>query len=343
MKKSKLLLAAALLVSGSLVSCGDKGPAKMTVGTGYSATFENKAATDWAPAMSQVDLTAAFASFDKDGKVIDARFDVVQLKFVANEAKDGLTLLNTNVDASYSVTSKLELGDAYAMRAKSGIGKEVDEQIEAFADWTVGKTVAEVKANVAAEHGYGVAPHADLASSCTIVVHAFVEALELAYNNKTATTYDVVEGAQAGIALQSGLAFNYGKPTKELDVVVAGAMVKDGKVVAGTFDEVVYPVAIAEDGALSGDTSSKYLTNGVLKSKKVLKDAYAMQPASPLEKGEWYQQAEVLDAAVIGLSGTEITALVAGEGTLAGCTMTASSYLAAYAKAVKYAPLADVA
>ena len=61
MKKSKLLLAAALLVSGSLVSCGDKGSAKMTVGTGYSATFENKAATDWAPAMSQVDLTAAFA------------------------------------------------------------------------------------------------------------------------------------------------------------------------------------------------------------------------------------------------------------------------------------------
>ena len=78
----------------------------MTVGTGYSATFENKAASAWAPAMSQVDLTAAFASFDKDGKVIDARFDVVQLKFVANEAKDGLTLLNTNVDASYSVTSK---------------------------------------------------------------------------------------------------------------------------------------------------------------------------------------------------------------------------------------------
>ena len=343
MKKSKLLLAAALLVSGSLVSCGEKEAAKMTVGTGYSATFENKAATDWAPAMSQVDLTAAFASFDKDGKVIDARFDVVQLKFVANEAKDGLSLLNTNVDASYSVTSKLELGDNYAMKGSSGIGKEVDEQIEAFADWTVGKTVAEVKANVAAEHGYGVAAHADLASSCTIVVHAFVEALELAYNNKTATTYDVVEGAQAGIALQSGLAYNYGNPTKELDVVVAGAMVKDGEVVAGTFDQVVYPVAIAEDGSLSGDTGSKYLTNNVLKSKKVLKDAYAMQPASPLEKGEWYQQAEVLDAAVVGLTGTEITALVAGEGALAGCTMTASSYLAAYAKAVKYAPLADVA
>ena len=343
MKKSKLLLAAALLVSGSLVSCGDKGPAKMTVGTGYSATFENKAATDWAPAMSQVDLTAAFASFDKDGKVIDARFDVVQLKFVANEAKDGLALLNTNVDASYSVTSKLELGDAYNMRKSSGIGKEVDEQIEAFADWTVGKTVAEVRAAIPEGAGHGTAVHADLTTSVTITVDAFISALQCAYENRTEATYDVVEGAQAGIALQSGLAYNYGKPTKELDVVVAGAMVKDGKVVAGTFDQVVYPVAIAEDGSLSGDTSSKYLTNNVLKSKKVLKDAYAMQPASDLEKGEWYQQAEVLDAAVVGLGQAEITALVKGEGALAGCTMTASSYLAAYAKAVKYAPLADVA
>ena len=343
MKTSKLLLASALLIAGSLVSCGGNGASKMTVGVGYSASFENKAASAWAPAMSQVDLTGAFAAFDKSGKIIDARFDVVQLKFVANEAKDGLALLNTNIDATFSVTSKLELGDAYGMKGSSEIEKEVDEQIEAFADWTVGKTVAEVKAGVAAEHGYGVAPNKDLTSSCTIVVHAFVEALECAYNNKTAATFDVVEGAQAGIGLQSGLAYNYGKPTKELDVVVAGSMVKDNKVVAATFDQVVYPIAIDAEGALSGDTSAKYLTNGELKSKKVLGDAYAMQPASPLDKGEWYQQAEALDAAVVGKTSAEILALVAGEGALTGCTMTVTSYLAALAKSVKYAPLADVA
>ena len=337
MKKSKLLLAAALLVSGSLVSCGNKEAAKMTVGVGYNGAFSVKTAG------AQLDLTAAFASFDKDGKIIDARLDVVQLKFTSNEEKTGLALTNTNVDSSYSVTSKLELGDAYAMKGVSGIGKEVDEQIEAFADWTVGKTVAEVRAAIPEGAGHGTAVHADLTTSVTITVDAFISALQCAYENRTEATYDVVEGAKAGIALQSGLAYNYGNPTKELDVVVAGAMVKDGKVVAGTFDQVVYPVAIAEDGSLSGDTSSKYLTNGVLKSKKVLKDAYAMQPASPLEKGEWYQQAEVLDAAVVGLGQAEITALVKGEGALAGCTMTASSYLAAYAKAVKYAPLADVA
>lgn len=345
-KTNKLFLAAALLVSGSLVSCG--GGNGMRVGVGYSATYENKAATDWAPACSQVDLTAAFAAFDGAGKIIDARFDVVQLKFTANSDNTGLALINTNVDASYSVTSKLELGDAYNMKGSSAIGKEVDEQIEAFADWTVGKTVKEIKNLVAEEHGYGVAPHADLTTSCTIVVHEFVNALECAFQNKSKAKYDIVEGTEykAGIGLQSGLAYvSGGGATKELDVVIGGTLVADNTVVAGTFDEVVFPVAIANDGKLSADESEagKYNVGGVLKSKKVLKDAYAMGPVSPLKKGEWYQQAEALDAAIAGKTADQIRTLVAGEGELTGCTMTISSYVNALAKSVAYANLADVA
>ena len=345
MKKiNKLFLAAALLVSGSLVSCGTESG--MRVGVGYSASFENKAATKWAPACSQVDLTAAFAAFDGSGKVIDARFDVVQLKFTANADNTGLALINTNVDASYSVTSKLELGDAYAMKGSSAIGKEVDEQIEAFADWTVGKTVKQIKKLVKEEHGYGVAPHEDLKTSCTIVVHAFVDALECAFQNKSKAKYDIVEETEykAGIGLQSGLAYvSGGGATKELDVVIGGTLVANNTVVAGTFDEVVFPVAISSTGELSPDTSVKYNKNGVLKSKKVLKEAYEMAPASPLEKGEWYQQAEALDAAIAGKTADQIRALVAGQGELTGCTMTISSYVNALAKSVTYANLADVA
>ena len=331
MKLRNLLAMSMVVATGlTLASCGGN---KVYTGIGYNGS--------WDAAKNQLDLTAAYVAFDSKGVVVDARIDVVQVKVGLDLVNGGLTLLSKAEEGS--VKTKLELGDAYGMVKYGGSISEVDTQIEAFADWTVGKTVAEVRAAIPEGAGHGTAVHADLTTSVTITVDAFISALQCAYENRTEATYDVVEGAQAGIALQSGLAYNYGKPTKELDVVVAGAMVKDGKVVAGTFDQVVYPVAIAEDGSLSGDTSSKYLTNGVLKSKKVLKDAYAMQPASKLEKGEWYQQAEVLDAAVVGLGQAEITALVAGEGTLAGCTMTTSSYLAAYAKAVKYAPLADVA
>lgn len=331
MKKTKLLLLAALLVSGSLVSCGGKAE-KMTVGVGYSGSFN--------ATKGQLDLTAAFVAFNSKGVIVDSRLDVVQVKVAANEAKDGLTLTNKNVVAN-SVTSKLELGPAYGMLDSSAIHKEVDEQIEAFADWTVGKTVEEVKSKVIPGSGHGTPVAEDLTTSVTISVDAFVSAVECAYANKSTVEYDVVKDAKAGIGMISGLAYNYGKPTKELDVVVGGAMVKDGKVVAATFDQVVFPVAIAEDGTLSGDTTAKYFKDGVLKSKKVLGDAYAMKPASKIEK-EWFEQAAVIDAACAGKTATEITALEKGEGELTGATMTVSSYLSAIAKAVKYAPLANI-
>ncbi|MDY2575705.1 MAG: hypothetical protein SOW55_07055 [Bacilli bacterium] len=332
MKKTKLLLLAALLVSGSLVSCGGKAE-KMTVGVGYSGSFN--------ATKGQLDLTAAFVAFNSKGVIVDSRLDVVQVKVAANEAKDGLTLTNKNVDANHSVTSKLELGPDYGMGGISKIGKEVDEQIEAFADWTVGKTVEEVKSKVIPGSGHGTPVAEDLTTSVTISVDAFVSAVECAYANKSTVEYDVVKDAKAGIGMISGLAYNYGKPTKELDVVVGGAMVKDGKVVAATFDQVVFPVAIAEDGTLSGDTTAKYFKDGVLKSKKVLGDAYAMKPASGIKK-EWFEQAAVIDAACAGKTATEITALEKGKGELSGATMTVSSYLSAIAKAVNYAPLANI-
>ena len=131
MNKKTLGLLAVVCLSG-VTGCGAK---TYSVGLGYSASFK----------AGQLDVTTAVAAFDKDGKVYDVRFDVVQVKFTANEAKDGLTLTNKNVDVNGSVTTKLELGLGYNMLNSSAIKKECDEQIEAFADWCVGKTAEEVK------------------------------------------------------------------------------------------------------------------------------------------------------------------------------------------------------
>ena len=336
MKLNKLFLAAALLVTGSLVSCGGgDAPAaakKMSVGVGYSHAFEEKYGS------YQLDLTGAFAAFDEDGKVVDARFDVVQVKAKANDAKDGLVLTNKNLDASHSVTSKLELGDDYGMVGASGIGKEVDYQIEAFADWTVGKTIAEVKAGVAEGSGHGVTPNEELKTSVTITVTDFVAALESAFANKTGATYEVTEGAKAGIGMVSGL--SYSNPTTEYDVVIGGSYVKDGKVIASAMDQVVFPTTISAEGVVAGDTTSKYFKDGVLKSKYTLKEGYAMKPVS--EK-EWFEHADIISAATVGKTADEIKAMKKGEGDLTGATITVDSYLAALAKAVNYAPLARVA
>ena len=332
-KKALSLLAVVAL--GSFAGCGNTNtsssssaapaPAKKySVGLGYDASFQTK---------GQLDVTTAFAAFDEEGKIYDVRFDVVQVKFTANEAKDGLTLTNKNVDADYSVTSKLELGLGYNMLGSSAIGKECDEQIEAFANWCAGKTVEEVIAGTPGA-GHGEAVNEELATSVTITVDAFEAALQNAFATKTAATYELT-GA-AGVAMVSGLAYNYGKPTKEIDVTVAGAIAKDGKIEAALFDSIITPVAIAEDGTLALDTASKYVKDGKVVSKKILGDDYAMRPASPIG-AEWDEQALVIETAVVGKTAEQVTALVAGEGELAGATMTVTTYLKAIAKATTYA------
>ena len=342
-KKALSLLAVVAL--GSFAGCGNTNtsssssaapaPAakKYSVGLGYSETFKTS---------GQLDLTVAMAAFDDEGKVYDVRFDVVQVKFTSNEAKDGLTLTNTNVDADYSVTSKLELGTAYNMQGASFIGKEVDEQIEAFADYCAGKTVAEViESTVNPGHSSDGTPVCDaLTGKVTITVDGFEAALQNAFDTKSEATYELA--GTAGVAMVSGLAYNYGKPTKEVACNIAGAFAKDGKIEVALMDEVVCPVAIAEDGTLSLDTASKYVKEGKVISKKALGYDYAMKGTSAgigkIEGGaEWFEQAAVIEAAAAGKTATEVTALVAGEGELAGATMTVTSYLKAIAKAATYA------
>ena len=331
MKLNKLLAMSAVVACGlTLASCGGK---EVTVGIGYSGSFGESYGN------MQLDLTAAMVSFEADGTIADVRLDVVQVKVGANEEKTGLVLKNTNLDEAGSVKSKLELGKDYNMKGSSAIGVEVDSQIEAFADWTVGKTIEEVKASLIPGSGHGVAPHADLASTCTITVDDFVSAIESAWDNRSSASYKVSKNAKIGIGMQSGLAFNYGNPTKEISIDVAGTVVDGGKVVAASIDAIVYPVAIAEDGTMSTDTASKYIKDGLVVSKKALGDAYAMRPASPVGK-EWFEQAAIIEAAAIGKTATEIEGLVANEGDLVGATMTLTSYTAMLAKSARYAEMA---
>ena len=66
-----------------------------------------------------------------------------------------------------------------------------------------------------------------------------------------------------------------------------------------------------------------------------------MRPASPIG-AEWDEQALVIEAAVVGKTAEQVTALVAGEGELAGATMTVTTYLKAIAKAATYAEKAMI-
>ena len=107
MNKKALGLLVALSL-GAVTGCGAE---KYSVGLGYSFSYSYTAdkaeTTDKNEEQGQVDLTVACAAFDSKGKVYDVRFDVVQVKFTANEDRTGLVLTNKNVDADNSVTTKL--------------------------------------------------------------------------------------------------------------------------------------------------------------------------------------------------------------------------------------------
>lgn len=79
-------------------------------------------------------------------------------------------------DLASAPQSKNQLKEDYGMKAVSGIGKEWYEQAAAFAEYVTGKTAKQV-AGIAVDEG-GHATDADLTSSATISLTAFIEAVE---------------------------------------------------------------------------------------------------------------------------------------------------------------------
>ena len=122
--------------------------------------------------MAQVDTTITGTAFDADGNVVGIQIDVAQTR--VNYDAEGIV----TSDKTAAVPSKAELGADYGMARVSGIEKEWFEQIEALEAWMIGKSVEEIKGMELAE---GAPADADLTSSVTIRVGAYLTALEKAY------------------------------------------------------------------------------------------------------------------------------------------------------------------
>ena len=333
MKLNKLLALGVVLASGlTLTSCNKAE--SVEAGVGYSVSLN---ATS-----GKADVTVAFAGFDADGKITAARLDVVQVT-VAPDAEGTWTHSGTKTNDN-GIASKLELGKDYNMKGSSAIGKEVDAQIEAFADWTVGKTVAEVKSSLIPGSGHGKPVHADLTSSVTITVDAFVEALEKAYELKN-TAVEVPTDAKAGVGIATKFA---AKDTHgELTVFTSGALMDGDKIAAAAIDEIVLRVEKVED-KYQFQADDYYYQNGKVVSKESLKDAYGMSKANPT-KGEWYVQAAAIETYAIGKTVAELLAEVGengkpveGSGLIGATTMTANGYINSLAEAASYASLENV-
>ena len=352
MKLNKLLAMSAVVACGlTLGACGgDKKsdttsttPAaeKVNVGVGYNASFD--------ASKSQVDVTAAFAAFGADGTIKAARIDVVQVKVKAveveytenDEAKKGfglaLNLDEAHLNSDGSVKTKLELGSVYNMKRVSKLQKEVDEQIENYSKWAVGKKVSELASK---------ADDQALTSGVSIHTTDFSAALAKAYELKSSASYDLAADAKAGVGMVAKVAYNYGKPSSEVSVDFGGALVSNGKIAAASLDAVVASFTISEDGSeVSLNTAAKYFAvdgeNVTWKSKKTLGDAYAMRNASPIKK-EWFEQIAALETFAVGKTAAEIGAATKEALTTAGTSITATAYTASLKKAAEYAVVEHV-
>ena len=256
-------------------------------------------------ATAQADVTIAAVGFDADGKVASVTIDVAQNKVAFD--KD----MKVTSDRAAEVKTKKDLGPDYGMVKASSIGKEWFEQMAAFENWMIGKTVEEIKGlkvKERDENHKNVPDVAELTSSVTITVEGYIAAVEEAWNN--------AEDATGAVAVGLGVETHIGsskdkaadvKPMAQMDTYMSVTAVdKDGKVVQSIVDVAQVKVNYDENGVVTTDKTVAPIT------KKELKEGYGMIKASTIGK-EWFEQMEAFEEWMVGKTVEEITGLKVKE------------------------------
>lgn len=267
-------------------------------------------ATAEKPASAQADVTMAAVGFDAEGKVASVTVDVVQAK-VAFDAD-----LKITSDLEADVRSKKDLGPEYGMTKASEIGKDWFEQMAAFEEWMIGKTVEEIKSLPVKERDEShknVPDVPELTSSVTITVESYIAAVEEAWANAV----DAPGAEKVGLGVKAGIGSSKEKgtdangkeilPQAQADVYMSATAVDaEGKVVATLIDTAQVKVAFDAEGKLTTDKAGEF------KTKQELKEEYGMVKASAIGK-EWFEQMAAFQEWMQGKTSDEITGLAVKE------------------------------
>ena len=141
-----------------------------------TAADESTAATDSDDAEVKMYTEYAAAVVGKDGKILAALTDATQPKITADK--------NGQITGAEFKGTKRELGADYGMVAYGSAIAEWDAQAKAFADYTVGKTAAEVAGieTTVNDSGHNVTTDETLLASCTMDVSGMIAVIALAAN-----------------------------------------------------------------------------------------------------------------------------------------------------------------
>ena len=327
--KKVLALVMVLALALSFTACGGSGK-KVKTGIAIVSSLSGTNASADESGLAQVDSTVAAVTVDESGKIVSCKIDVAQNKVPVNA--DG------SFDTSLTFKSKQELGTDYGMTPASPIGKEWNEQADAFAAYVVGKTAAEVEAiGVVGEHS---APDvADLAASCTMNVVDIKAAIVEACNNAQdlgATAEDTLGlGLSTEMSSSKLPADNEGAGLVQTDTTYAAVTYdKDGKITSTLLNCTQAKFDTTTEGAVTPKSET-------LVPKMEQGDDYGMRAASPIGK-EWNEQATAFASYLTGKTAAEVSGIgVVGEHSApdvadlaASCTMNVVAFIDAVGRAM---------
>ena len=320
MKKVITLMLSMVLLLGVLSACGEKKeePAasatpeatqasEATAKTGLaviSSIEKSKAPAGADDGLAQADSLVVAVLVGEDGKILACDLDAAQTKI--NFSAEGKIL----TDLATTFKSKQDLGTEYGMAKASAIGKEWNEQANAFAAYVVGKTVDEVKGIAVNEEG--VPTDADLTSSVTIHIGDFIAAVEKAVAN--AKDLGAKSTDKLGLAVSTEISKSKDATAEEAGVAQAYSTYSvvttdtDGKITSCYIDASQSNVNFDTAGVITADLTV------APKTKQELGFDYGMAKASAIGK-EWFEQADAFAAYALGKTAAEVKGIaVSAEG-----------------------------
>lgn len=313
MKKKVAFLLVLTMVMFAFAACGggtqeeapaeENPPAAETVKTGLAVITSAAKSTDAGDenGLAQTDSLVVAVTVDDAGKIVKCVIDQAQTKI--EFSKEGK--ISTPLDTVFA--AKKEMGADYGMGKVSGIGKEWNEQADAFADYAAGKTVEEVKGIAVNEEG--VPTDEDLTSSVTVHVTDFIEGIEKAVGN----AQDLGASAEDKLGLGVVTTIAKSKDAGEEDGLAqaysyytATTFDADGVITTSIIDASQTNISISTEGKITSDINAAFQT------KNELGDAYGMKKASSIGK-EWNEQADAFAKYVVGKAMEEVNGIAVNE------------------------------
>ena len=294
MRKPRVLWGCALAAALLLTSCGknnagSSGSGSMSgAASGSSSASQTTAA--WKTGLGviteaseedrtgSIELVAAAVLLDGDGKISGVKLDELETTFSAGG--DGVV----NLPKDYR--TKRQKGDDYPLAAASSLKKGWAEQVDAFADYLIGKTPEEVSMLKLDNDGRGT--DADLLSGCTIAVDRYRDAISKACSS--AKVLGAAKGDRVSLGIEAVNATSDVTATDDKDVnagidvsMVAVTLDADGRVTSAVADMAEPALTVMSDGGIKAPD--------MVETKLEQGDRYGMRGASSIDK-EWYEHSE---------------------------------------------------